>query len=473
MRAAVLADVPARDQAMSPIELLKQHLPGACRFYREYGRLTFSQLSRLLAGPVPHRDPSPVLRSSLGRRAAAAGAWFETARRVAEAASAQTASHHGFDCHPETVQGSLIFGLDSLRAGSSSPVLVLASGNVPLGNSLGVGGLVFGRREAGNRRPRLNLFPRSSDDLAAAAAPPLTWSNLETAWGRLADLSLNPLEMKAARRAFEEFFFSEDFPAGPDFLSQAAWFNQRLWAARCAGGPELVFLELEAVARDCLKADLAEPDSPVYRLLFDPRIRGKILTRLAGAPACWSAGRLGTSVSRGERGTVFFWRLNRRGRARALNLSASGRLTGPETNLPLEPEAIGADLESGRLRPGLFLTFLTLAAHGLRVHGGVYMIDYHPPLLAEAESLLETPLGASAPALLGAGPLPLGPAGALELLASSPLPPDFWSALAESRLAESWPLTARQWFLEEKLGSESVWPPSEQPEAPAWAGGRS
>lgn len=440
---------------MNPFELLQQRLPGACRFYRDYGHLSFGRLSRLLAAPAPHRRPSARLRASLRRRAAAAGADPETARRAGEAVCAQAASHHGFDCHPETVQGSLIFGLDSIVAGHQGPVLVLASGNVPLDNSLGVGGLIFGRRGAGGRRPRLNLFSRSKDDVAAAVAPPLGRPELERARARLGELLLESLEIKAIRRLFDEFLFSGNFPEGPDFLSQAAWLNQALWAARFDGvkpRPPMVFLELEAVVKDCLEADLAEPDSPAHRLLFEPRLRGEILTRLAGARASWSADRLTGAAPRGGRGTVFFWRLDRRGQVQALNFAAGGRLTGPETDLPLKPEAIWAELASGRLRPGLFLTFLTLAAHGLRVHGGAYMIDYHPPLLIEAEKLLETPLGAEAPTLLTAGPLPLGPAGALELLAASPLPPALWTGLAESPLAESWPGTARQWFLEEQLG---------------------
>jgi hypothetical protein len=136
-------------------------------------------------------------------------------------------------------------------------------------------------------------------------------------------------------------------------------------------------------------------------------------------------------------------------------------LAGPGLELPLAPEPVATAMAEGLLIPGLALGYLTLAAHGLALHGGVFMIDYLPALLGPAERLLgpERPM-AAAPGgpLLGAGPLPIGfadalapggfsAAGALE--AAGPFDEGFFSRLASAPLAAVRSFTLGDWYQEE------------------------
>jgi hypothetical protein len=141
------------------------------------------------------------------------------------------------------------------------------------------------------------------------------------------------------------------------------------------------------------------------------------------------------------------------------------RLTCDGATFALAPEPLATALAEGRLIPGLALDYLVLASHGLTAHGGVFMIDYLPAILAPAARILETPLaghgeGDPPEPLLGAGLIPLGleepaapggfaAAGALELVSTGALSAERLERLAALRLEEIRPFTDSEWYQEE------------------------
>ena len=462
---------------------LEKILPSAVKACLRSGPETLAELSRGLSAPRP-MAPSPVLSQAVFRLTSAAYGDKAAARAAAALAAGRPlleANHHGFDTHPEMVQGSFFFGLADIIEASperpAPPLITLAGSLVPLGNPTCPGGVLLGRRGPDGRLIRRFVFPRAESNCQAAKAPALGRDLLENSLKKIEKSAWRPAEKQAAKRLWERFLLGPDFLDRPSFLAQASWLASALWAARFPGPeyPPLYHLESEAVAQACLTADLARPHSPLSRILSETRLRNRLLETLAGRRGCWSPSLLEPGLDRTALsdnsqalGTVLFWELDGRGRRHSLGLPYVGggrgkaaRLVGPNLSLALEPEALAKALEAGRIGPGLFLSCLAFASHGLTSFGGIFQADYRPAMLKIAEDVLETPLAADEESFqLAAGPMAVGlagrepgsaawPAGALEFLAAGPLAPAFFREWGRLRLADIWAFTAGAWYQEE------------------------
>lgn len=468
-------------------------LPGGSRFFAEHGELALAGASRRLnrAGPRPS---DAAIAAVLKELKAVYGPGCLPAARASLLAGAPllSANHHGFDTHPELVQAVLIFALarrdeagtatadpggadqEELGSGAGWPVLVLACGAVPLRNPTCSGGFLLGRRSVDGRRIRALAFPRSYDECLVGAAPALSRNQLESFRSRLAGPPFRRAESAAAQEALDRTA-ADDFYDRPNFISQAAVFNSRLWSGLTGGLNDVLYVEMESVVNDCLEADLADGDSPAARVLGEARVRERVLKRLAGQTGCWArelvdgplsaAGLADTSRARG---TVFFWEISSGGRRYSMGLDASSsgpaELVGPGRRLPLVPELISRALREGRIKPGLFLDHLILADHRLDTRGGVFLVDYLPGLLEPLAEILDRPdlaEYAGRARFLAAGALPVrsgggddswqreAAAGGLELASAGPWNAKTWRSLAELSFGEIWPFTASEWYLEE------------------------
>ncbi|MDR2455206.1 MAG: hypothetical protein LBE49_01245, partial [Deltaproteobacteria bacterium] len=440
-------------------------------FVIENGDLTLGELSeKLSAFPA---KPSEVLTGAAERLAGlkgeGAGSLGEGRELLARPPLA--ANHHGFDTHPEMVQGSLLLGLNGLISKANKPVVILASSAVPLNNPTAPGGLLAGRRGASWRRRQARLFSRKFDHVMVCRAPAVTRQMAEDFIKRLrGQEGWTEEERQRGEKFAEKFLLSPEFLEKSSFLAQASFLASWAWASRLGfEGPPLVHLDLESLVSICLAADLADCFSPVHRALFHGPSRLALAKALSGRRGAWTGDLAGAPGESGEsraRGTFLFWELSNKGEGSPLKLeSRRGRdyLAGASLELPLSPEPIATALAEGRLLPGLFLDYLVLSVHGLVPHGGVFMIDYLPDLLGPASEILETPLGLKglgpqAEPLLGAGLLPLGApasgapggwaaAGALELM--GPLDEEFFRRLARVRLDDLRAFTFGEWYQEE------------------------
>lgn len=122
----------------------------------------------------------------------------------------------------------------------------------------------------------------------------------------------------------------------------------------------VVYLDLNEVIADYLRAVLGDGSHPLHRLLFDPALRERVL---AGA----GAGRvLFTAVRRGGK------------RERIAGLTARGeRLEGPGVAMDLTPDTVVAGLAAGELCPGLLPVFAVLTfLDDFQCLGSFEQIDY-------------------------------------------------------------------------------------------------
>ncbi|MDR2442948.1 MAG: hypothetical protein LBE31_05450 [Deltaproteobacteria bacterium] len=490
---------------------LQKILPGAMAFVDKFREATFAQISRKLTNP--RRQPADTILSAFRRVSASTGTKPEIIEAAVKSLSnghpVLSANHHGFETHPEMVQGTMIFGLSSLlkgleKDGLTSPLVVLASSNVPLNNPTAPGGLLIGRRVAQGRRPQLRLFSRSMDHVLTSRAPVLTKKSITAALERLKNLPLwTESEKKMAFDFVENYLLSQYFLDSPNFLTQASKLAALVWRDRfdspsnlMANIPPLIHIDLEALVASSLAFDMFDSLSPIAHVLFNQGIRSEVVKVLADRTGAWSGSLLGGINAKGKaepsKGTVFFWGVDARGCRSPLSLETSGNrtfLSAISMKFPLEPEPIATALAEGHLIPGLFLDYLTLASHGLTTYGGVFMIDYLPLLLLPVAQILEIDLESFVPdlknqkasddssltselifkkeqwpnplePLLAAGMLPIGfeepaspggfaAAGALELFASKPFSLDNLRALAQMTVGDSWPFTAGEWYQEE------------------------
>ncbi|MDR0881988.1 MAG: hypothetical protein LBP55_05540 [Candidatus Adiutrix sp.] len=451
-------------------------LPAAADFFSGRAQMTLAELSLDLNRPGP--PPSPAIsRIIINRsRELLTGAQLAALEgKLGRGTPFLTANHHGLDTHPENVQGII---LAALATQAPEPVVILACTNVPLCNASRPGGLILGRRGPDGSRLARQISPRSLDNCVVGLAPPLTRKQIEDFAHRLSEFELLGFERRVLTQWLEGFFLTPECLDLPDLITQAARFNQGLWRVffEKNGGPAVIYLDAEAVATDCLLADLGQSGTPVARALLEKETRQRIVDTLSGLAGCWGAPLAAGAQSPKQLattsqalGTVFFWEIGPKGQRYSMQLrqdSRGARLEGPSLSLELAPEALAAALTSRAVSPGLFLFYLVLSHHQVTPTGGVFMIDYLPKFIRPAAEILEQPrlTAILREELLACGPLPLRllrneeltadddwPAlisvGAVELAAAEP-GPRHWRELAALRLADIWPFTASEWFLE-------------------------
>jgi hypothetical protein len=308
--------------------------------------------------------------------------------------------------------------------------------------------------------------------------------------GKLSDFSSS--EKRRTSDFVERYLLNSAFLEKRTFVAQSSFLASATWADRFGHcGPPLVQLELEALVSALLAGDLADRHSPASRVLFEEKTRTALVKSLSGLRGAWAPEFSGPDVnlsqltSTDSRGTLFFWEADSSGRRHPMGLGKrSGRavLRGPDLELPLANEPIAMALAEKTILPGLALDYLVLSSHGLKTHGGVFMIDYLPALLRPAAAILEVPL-INAPLLdenlsqapleeiskdhsllerplLAAGILPLAvadplapggfaAAGALEMAAASPFSSDLLNNLASLKVSQALPFSLGEWYQEE------------------------
>jgi hypothetical protein len=294
-----------------------------------------------------------------------------------------TANHHGPDYLSLTVQGDVLF---SLPETADSVVPVFAFGGVPLNN------LSWGRGIRLSDGGRVNLFPDRLKSTMVGTAPAFDREMVERANGKLDTPS--PLETDQVRVLLEEDYLAREVLAEETYSRQSTILNHRIWRRLSAGSerPEMVYLEIEALAAEVIGLDLADSESLMYRVLCDPELRNGVLEALEGRYGCWSRSALvnlqDTSLDgarrralSGSAGTTFFWGVDARGRRIPLLLEDETLHGVDDSGNPFSasctPEVLVEALREGRLYPSLFTTFTAVAfARGFRCYGGFMQADY-------------------------------------------------------------------------------------------------
>jgi len=475
----------------SLLDRVRTNLPALDRVLAHYGRLSLlDYLGQFSATVEPSlQSCEPLLH--IVYRCAEPLLGAAVARRVADDLASQplvlTANHHGVDYYAQTLQSRLILALRNISGLSPARTLpVFACSNIPLNNLTYPRGLLFYRPPAGKETDgpyRFPLFPDRLKRTMVAATPAWDAALLSQARARLRGLAcqgrLAPDTALAAQMVLAEDYRSVIRPALPSYPQQATAVNRLIWQRlfdRGLNPPEMIYLELEYLASELLRQDLADQHSLAHGVFFDKELREGVLAALDGIRGCWNRGALGRRFAAEPReglaggaaapcGTVFFWGRDAAGRRIPLDLhpSGSGKTvlrgrddSGRITEIPWSPQTLADSLEVRRLYPSLFTSFLVLAlARAVSCIGGYYQGEYLPAMqrgLAAALrgtagygdvacTILRVPtdlyLDGMAAVMGRAADGGLIPAGPLEIIAGGGLTPDDVARMGSLTVSEA------------------------------------
>lgn len=408
------------------------------------------------------------------------------ARRVADELETSpvvlTANHHGADFFAQSVQSSLLFAGREVAGGPAATVPVLAFGNVPMNNLTYPKGVLVYRTEAASGVPLKlpvfsNRFNRKMVSLVPAYDTALLGRTLSRVDGLCAKNAVSTATHATLRDVLEHAYGAPQALGQNSYSRQATLINGLVWKrlfAEPARAPEMVYLEIEQIVNRLLRRDLANPESLVWRVMFDARVREHVVQGLDGAKGCWDRQKLARRAVRhapleagaaAGGGTLFFWGVGADGNRIPLLLDrsdpGSAALSGVDDKgrrwvVPFAPEHLTRGLEQGRVLPSLFTCFLVVAlARGIKCLGGYYQADYLPKMQrAVSRALLNAGESATVTALIDRVPADgylsgmqavmwrapnggLFPAGPLEIIAGGGLTDDDLERTLELSVAEA------------------------------------
>jgi hypothetical protein len=398
------------------LDMVCERTPVLDRILAELGEVTLSgYLSSLLTEPrSPWQDRGDLVDAVAQYASPLLGS--DVAGRVADelrrSPVALTANHHGVDYFAQSVQGTLLFALSKCQGSNSPPAIpIFACGNIPMNNLTYPLGMLFyaagsSQLEAGPRK--VPIFPDRHKRTMVSRAPGYDAAMIQRAIKRIDGLAgqgeVGPEVADRARKVLAAEYAAPPVMSLESYSDQAVVLSHRLWKlcfAEPDAAPDVVVLELERLVATLLQSDLSNPESLASRVMFDHRLRRRVLAELDGERICWSRRNLsqrlrtatsqdGESVSSNGCGTLFFWGVDGSGRKVPLTLErrlgSDERLRGVDDrgeawDLPFTPSALMDGLLENRLIPSLFTCYLTVAlARGVTCLGGYYQAEYLPAI---------------------------------------------------------------------------------------------
>jgi hypothetical protein len=317
-----------------------------------------------------------------------------------------TAHHHGVDFQAQSVQTSLIFSLRTVGGKPASTVPVFACGNVALNNSTYPRGLLLYHANRGAAEfalpVKLPIFPDQHKRTSVSIAGSYNARMLGRAAQHLKTMAgkeqVSRTLAAAADSILREDYRNEEIMKLENYSQQAVVLNNRVWK-RCFQkrnhAPDMVFLELEQITNLLLEIDFNNEDSLVWQVMFNPKIRTRLLNQLDGAKACWDRAKMAQRLlananhaipSPGNCGTIFFWGVCDRGYRIPLLLTCNsgGAISlqgrddrGKLWSFPFQPAEIIKSLRAGRLLPSLLTCYSTIGfARGISCCGGYFQAHY-------------------------------------------------------------------------------------------------
>ncbi|MCP4104278.1 MAG: hypothetical protein GY749_01875 [Desulfobacteraceae bacterium] len=328
---------------------------------------------------------------------------------IAEFSVVLTANHHGVDYFSQSVQGSLIFALRTLKGiHSATTIPIFSCGNIPINNLTYPKGLLLynvNPAELESMPAKVPIFTRRFKTQSISVVPAFDQTMIINAKARfdnmLHDRQISPTLASPVHEIFQEDYCAPSVLEMPTYSHQSTVLNNRIWKRLFTGVtpvPDMVYIELEKITGCLLKYDLSNPKSLAWNVMFDKVLRSRILTELDGVNVCWNRKllkkRLHFSTSdellRKACGTVFFWGIDSRMRRVPLHIETDAPnnevLRGVDSwrnqwELPYNTESIVNALHEGRLLPSVFTCFLTLSfARGLICVGAFFQGEYLPTM---------------------------------------------------------------------------------------------
>ena len=342
---------------------------------------------------------SPLLGDSVGGRAA---------HDLNSYPIVLTANHHGVEYFSQTFQARLLFSLNAIKgATSASTVPIFSFGSVALNNpTFPRGLLLYGvQPDSLNEIPvKLPVFPGRLKRLMVNTAPSFDQTMVGKAQVEVDrfvhDKKISLESARVLHKVLREDYCAKSVLKLSTYSQQAVVLNNRLWKRLFSGlktVPDLIFLEIEKIVSDLLKADLVNSNSLAWHVMFEPTVREKLLDNLDTARGCWDRGKLAQRLSLSGAvdarnkppnncGTIFYWGVDPAGKRIPLSLESSpsgakilcGIDDGGNTwEVSYTPQAIIDGLNENRLMPSSFTCFLVISfARGTTCIGGYFQGDY-------------------------------------------------------------------------------------------------
>lgn len=325
---------------------------------------------------------------------------------------ALTANHHGVDYFAQSVQGSLLFGLAKQKVPGVRTIPVFSCGNVPLDNlTYPRGALLYASDTQANWPQRIPFFSNKLRRQPVARVKGLDRPVLQQAVkqvGRLLEVGRQTASLESLLALLETEYMAEDVLSLPSYSTQSVILNKRIWSRMfCPSAmmPELITIELEALAEGLLLKDLSNNDSLVS-VLFAASMISDVYRQLDGIGGCWNMQQLEQrwlDRRQPERlktsgcGTFCFWGVDERQRRIPLMLAFVAGVSvlqgcddnGNEYHFHINSKALIQAIEAGRLLPSVFGCFLVIAlARGVTCLGGYYQAEYLPQMQAAVIAVL-------------------------------------------------------------------------------------
>ncbi len=357
-------------------------------------------------------------RESLGNRVGEA-----ISEDLHEMPQVLTANHHGIDTFAQSTQSNLLFSMRSRANGKSAgTVPVLACGSIPMNNlTYPRGLLIYAHTVASGAGEvcKLPLFPDRHKRTLVSVAEPFTGEMLGRARIRAKKLANSNKVAATIDSALNTIFddLGSIDQAFSSYSQQATVVNNRLWRRLFRGrfcDPELVYIEFECIASRLLQKDLFDDSTICHQLMFDRKLRERLIENLDGQRGCWKYEKLmrrctNLTPAHGMRetdsqGTMFFWGVDAKGRKIPLYIKEGDNgkgtaLSGIDDNgnlwaSPFTPSGIVRGLREGRLLPSIFTSYLLISiARGVSCIGGYYQADYLPVMRQAVNDALRSNSG--------------------------------------------------------------------------------
>ncbi len=306
---------------------------------------------------------------------------YKVARQLEKLPLVSTADHHGPIVHPFWVASNVVTGLRYLEMEDSDihylPVFSFAG--VSLNNHTYPRGLLFhGEEHCSKDMVKLSLFGDKEKMSTVYSTRPYTQEDVSRALALLDKKTrsgeVNPQIAKGVRTLMEELFLDPAVLAISDYSAQITWLNYTLWPKLfhpvSPKTPDLIYLEIETVVRELLlQKHLNDPESLLYKVLFDPTYLPLVLKYFNNIPGAFS-------LEKGW-GTYLFWAVDDH-KHRIRLAYKEGRIVSEfgSYDLALEPGEIGKALEEKRIFPSMMLCYLTVALYyGMKCLGGFCQVS--------------------------------------------------------------------------------------------------
>lgn len=262
------------------------------------------------------------------------------------------ADHHQVLSHPFLISANVISSTHKFfRERKQDAIIVVSSGDVPPNNYFSRNGLVFHEK-------RVPIFSASERELCSYYISKRDFNLVERV-----KLANRWKEFDTNEQIFiqdhEKLLKSLNFDNCLNYIDQISVIVKNTWPLmfeeKLRGSlPELLYITQEELVTDCLIELLEDGDNFISKVLFDDKLRSKVLENFRGIVVSWN------EVE--GKGTHFFWR-KYPGEERSIRMYLSGTELIPHDprfstqKIELNRENIIELLKKREIYPSLFLIF--------------------------------------------------------------------------------------------------------------------